>query len=172
MAFVSHTQHRADAPASVRCAVLTVSDTRTPDTDSGGSLLVALLEQHGHQVVGRGLVKDDPSAVQRWVQSQRARDEVDVIVTTGGTGIAPRDTTYDAIMKMLDTPIPGVGELFRMLSYQEIGPAAMLSRACAGVSQCRVVIVLPGSEPAVRLAMEKLVLPELGHMVREARRRT
>ena len=172
MALVSHTEHRADAPALVRCAVLTVSDTRTIETDTSGGLLVALLEQHGHQVVGRGLVKDDPSAVQRWVQFQRARDEVDVIVTTGGTGIAPRDTTYDAVTTMLDTPIPGFGELFRMLSYQAIGPAAMLSRACAGVSQCRVVIVLPGSEPAVRLAMEKLVLPELGHMVREARRRS
>ena len=154
----------------MRCAVLTISDTRTLDTDTGGGTVVALLEAHGHQVVSRGLVQDDPSAVQRWVQTQRARDDVDAILTTGGTGVAPRDHTHEAIMTMLDKPIPGFGELFRMLSYQEIGPAAMLSRACAGVSQCRVVIALPGSVNAVRLAMEKLVLPELSHLVREARR--
>lgn len=165
---MSHTEHRAASPASVRCAVLTISDTRTIETDSGGGTVVSLLEANGHQVVARGLVKDEPSAVQRWVQEQRARDEVQVIVTTGGTGIAPRDHTYEAITKMFDKPIPGFGELFRLLSYQEIGPAAMLSRACAGVSQCRVVIALPGSVNAVRLAMDKLVLPELGHMVREA----
>jgi molybdenum cofactor biosynthesis protein B len=169
---VSHIEHRADSPTSVRCAVLTVSDTRTLETDTGGAAVVALLEAHGHRIVGRGLVKDEPSAVQRWVQAQRARDDVDAIFTTGGTGVAPRDHTHEAIMTMLDKPIPGFGELFRMLSYQEIGPAAMLSRACAGVSQCRIVIALPGSENAVRLAMDKLVLPELGHMVREARRKT
>lgn len=165
---MSHTEHRAASPTSVRCAVLTISDTRTVETDSGGATVVALLEAGGHQIVARGLVKDDPSAVQRWVQEQRARDEVQVIVTTGGTGIAPRDHTYEAITTMFDKQIPGFGELFRLLSYQEIGPAAMLSRACAGVSQCRIVIALPGSVNAVRLAMDKLVLPELAHMVREA----
>lgn len=167
---MSHVEHRAASPTSVRCAVLTISDTRTPDTDTGGAAVVSLLEAHGHQVVARGLVKDDPSAVQRWVQAQRARDEVDALLTTGGTGIAMRDRTFEAIETMLDKQIPGFGELFRALSYQEIGAAAMLSRACAGVSQCRIVIALPGSVNAVRLAMEKLVLPELGHMVREARR--
>jgi molybdenum cofactor biosynthesis protein B len=165
---VSHIEHRAAAPTSVRCAVLTISDTRTLDTDTGGGTVVSLLEAHGHQIVARGLVRDEPSAVQRWVQAQRARDEVEAIFTTGGTGIARRDHTFEAITTMLDKPIPGFGELFRILSYQEIGPAAMLSRACAGVSQCRIVIALPGSVNAVRLAMEKLVLPELGHMVREA----
>lgn len=154
----------------MRCAVLTISDTRTLDTDAGGGAVVSLLESRGHIVVERGITKDDPSAVQAWIQRQRARDEVQAILTTGGTGIAARDNTYEAILTMLDKPIPGFGELFRVLSYQEIGAAAMLSRACAGVSQCRIVIALPGSENAVRLAMEKLVLPELGHMVREARR--
>lgn len=154
----------------MRCAVLTISDTRTPETDTGGNAVVSLLESRGHTIVARGLSKDDPSAVQTWIQRQRARDEVEAILTTGGTGIAARDNTYEAILTMLDKPIPGFGELFRVLSYQEIGPAAMLSRACAGVSQCRIVIALPGSEHAVRLAMEKLVLPELGHLVREARR--
>ncbi len=154
----------------MRCAVLTISDTRTLETDTGGAAVVARLEAHGHPVVARGLVPDDETAVLRWIQHQRARDEVDAILTTGGTGVAHRDTTYEAILKLLDKPIPGFGELFRMLSYQEIGAAAMLSRACAGVSQCRIIIALPGSEPAVRLAMDKLVLPELGHLVREARR--
>ncbi len=167
---MSHVEHRAASPATVRCAILTISDTRTIETDTGGRAVVELLESHGHEVVGRGLVKDDPTAVQDWIQRERARDEVDAILTTGGTGVAPRDHTHEAIMSMLDKPLPGFGELFRMLSYQEIGPAAMLSRACAGISQCRVVICLPGSEHAVRLAMHKLVLPELGHLVREARR--
>jgi molybdenum cofactor biosynthesis protein B len=167
---VSHEAHRAASPSSVRCAVLTISDTRTLATDTGGAAIIALLEGKGHQVVTRGLVRDEESAVLGWVQQQRSRDDVDAILTTGGTGVAHRDNTHEAIMKLLDKPIPGFGELFRMLSYQEIGPAAMLSRACAGVSQCRVIIALPGSENAVRLAMEKLVIPELGHLVREARR--
>ena len=167
---VSHTEHRAASPFSVRCAVLTISDTRTFETDAGGTAIVSLLEAHGHAIVARALVKDDPSAVQDWIQQQRSRDEVDAILTTGGTGVAQRDNTHEAIMAMLDKPISGFGELFRMLSFQEIGAAAMLSRACAGISQCRVVIAMPGSENAVRLAMDKLVLPEIGHLVREARR--
>ena len=167
---VSLADHRAAAPTSVRCAVLTISDTRTIETDAGGQAVVSLLESGGHSVIARGLAQDDPCAVQAWIQRERSREEVDAILTTGGTGIAARDNTYEAILTMLDKPIPGFGELFRMLSYQEIGPAAMLSRACAGVSQCRIVIALPGSVNAVRLAMEKLVLPELGHLVREARR--
>jgi molybdopterin adenylyltransferase len=167
---VSVQSHHADAPASVRCAVLTISDTRTLETDTGGATLVRLLVGGGHEVCARGLVPDDPEQVQAWIQVQRARDEVQAILTTGGTGVTSRDSTYEAIMQLLDKPIPGFGELFRMLSYQEIGPAAMLSRACAGVSQCRIIVALPGSEGAVRLAVEKLVLPELGHLVREATR--
>ncbi len=162
--------HRENAPASVRCAVLTISDTRTLDTDTGGNSLVRALTDAGHVVCARGLVPDDPSQVQTWIQFQRARDEVQAILTTGGTGVTSRDSTYEAIMQLLDKPIPGFGELFRMLSYEEIGAAAMLSRACAGVSQCRVIIALPGSEAAIRLALDKLVLPELGHLVREATR--
>ena len=158
------------APRSIRCAVLTISDTRTLDTDTGGAAVLDLLESQGHKIVARGLVRDDETAVLGWVQRQRSRDDVDAIITTGGTGVAKRDNTHEALMKLLDKPIPGFGELFRMLSYEAIGPAAMLSRACAGISQCRVIIALPGSEAAVRLAMEKLVLPELGHLVREARR--
>jgi len=150
--------------------VLTISDTRTLDTDTGGGTVVSMLEGAGHVVVGRAIVRDEEPAVQGWVQAQRSRPDVDAVITTGGTGIARRDHTYEAIERMFDKPLPGFGELFRMLSYQEIGAAAMLSRACAGISQCRVVIALPGSVNAVRLAMDKLVLPELGHLVREARR--
>ena len=175
MTGVSHTEHRAASPFSVRCAVLTISDTRTFETDAGGTAIVSLLEAHGHAIVARALVKDDPSAVQDWIQQQRSRDEVDAILTTGGTGVAQRDNTHEAIMAMLRgrwrlTFPEALRTLFRMLSFQEIGAAAMLSRACAGISQCRVVIALPGSEHAVRLAMGKLVLPEIGHLVREARR--
>jgi len=167
---VSVHAHRAQAPASVHCAVLTISDTRTLDTDVGGASLVRRLTDAGHIVCARGLVPDDPVKVQGWIQHQRARDEVQAILTTGGTGVASRDSTYEAILQMLDKPIPGFGELFRMLSYEEIGAAAMLSRACAGVSQCRIIIALPGSEAAIRLALDKLVLPELGHLVWEASR--
>ena len=150
--------------------MLTISDTRTLETDVGGASLVQLLTGAGHVICARGLVRDEPAKVQGWIQFQRARDEVQAIITTGGTGVTSRDSTYEAIMKLLDKPIPGFGELFRMLSYEEIGAAAMLSRACAGVSQCRVIIALPGSEAAIKLALEKLVLPELGHLVWEASR--
>ena len=167
---MSHLDHRAAAPVSVRCAILTISDTRTLETDSGGDTIVTMLETHGHLVVSRAIVRDEESAVQGWLQVQRSRPDVEAIITTGGTGVAQRDRTYEAIEKLFDKPIPGFGELFRMLGYQEIGAAAMLSRACAGISQCRVIIALPGSVNAVRLAMEKLILPELGHLVREARR--
>jgi molybdenum cofactor biosynthesis protein B len=167
---VSVQTHREHAPASVRCAVLTISDTRTLDTDTGGGSLIRGLTDAGHVVGARGLVPDEPSKVQTWIQFQRSRDDVQAILPTGGTGVTSRDSTYEAIMQLLDKPIPGFGELFRMLSYQEIGAAAMLSRACAGVSQCRVIIALPGSEAAIRLALDKLVLPELGHLVREATR--
>ena len=167
---MSHIEHRATAPVSVRCAVLTISDTRTLETDTGGGAVVEMLESAGHRVLARAIVRDEEAAVQGWLQAQRSRADVDAIITTGGTGIARRDHTYEAIERLFDKALPGFGELFRMLSYQEIGPAAMLSRACAGISQCRVVIALPGSVNAVRLAMDKLVLPELGHLVREARR--
>ncbi len=162
--------HRTHAPSSVNCAVLTISDTRTLESDSGGDTLVRLLTEAGHAVRDRDLVPDEPAAVQAWIQRQRSRDDVQAIFTTGGTGVTARDRTYEAIYRMLDKPLPGFGELFRMLSYDEIGPAAMLSRACAGVSQCRVIVALPGSEGAIRLALEKLILPELGHLVREAAR--
>ena len=167
---MSSAEHRATSLVSVRCYVITVSDTRTEETDSGGKAVAELLTAGGHMVVGRRIVRDEPAEVAALVAQNADSDHVDVIITTGGTGITRRDSTFEAIDGLLDKRLPGFGELFRMLSYQEIGAAAMLSRACAGVSQCRVVIALPGSENAVRLAMEKLVLPEIAHLVREARR--
>jgi molybdopterin adenylyltransferase len=164
---VSQELHKAASPVSVRVAVLTVSDTRTEATDTSGAAIVALLEQAGHQVTARALVKDEPAEVTAFVATQ-LRGEAQVILTTGGTGITSRDSTYEAITEMLEKRLDGFGELFRMLSYADIGSSAMMSRACAGLARGRVVIALPGSEGAVRLAMTKLVLPELGHLVQQA----
>lgn len=148
--------------------MLTISDTRTAANDSSGDAIGQMLTAGGHQVAGRSIVKDDPAAVQKAIQSNISA--VDVVITTGGTGLSSRDSTYEAITTLFDKRIDGFGELFRMLSYADIGAAAMLSRACAGVSNRTAVFSLPGSEAAVRLAMEKLILPELGHVVRELRR--
>jgi molybdopterin adenylyltransferase len=163
-------EHKARAPRSVRCFVLTVSDTRTEDTDAGGRAIVELLTAAGHVVAGRAIVKDDADLVHNAVERQLASPEVDAIITTGGTGITSRDSTYEVITALLQKRLDGFGELFRMLSFEQIGPAAMLSRACAGLSAGRIVIALPGSENAVRLAMERLIIPELGHMVQQATR--
>jgi molybdopterin adenylyltransferase len=167
---MSDREHKAQAPASVGCYVVTVSDTRTEDTDTGGRAIVDLLRAAGHTVVGKTIVKDDPVAVRSAVERQLAAADVDVIITTGGTGITSRDTTYEAVSAMLQKTLDGFGELFRMLSYEQIGSAAMMSRACAGLAAGRIVVCLPGSEKAVRLAMERLLIPELGHLVQQARK--
>jgi molybdenum cofactor biosynthesis protein B len=163
-------EHKSAAPARVGCYVITVSDTRTQDTDTGGRAIVDLLTAAGHTIAGRAIVKDDAELLRDCIGRQLANPAVQAIVTTGGTGIASRDCTYEAVSAMLWKKIDGFGELFRMLSYQQIGAAAMMSRAVAGTIAGRVVISLPGSEAAVRLAVEKLVVPELGHLVREATR--
>jgi molybdenum cofactor biosynthesis protein B len=160
------TPHHRDAPARVRCFVLTISDTRTTATDSSGDAIAALLTAGGHEIAGRALVRDDPDEMRAVLLGADA----DVLITTGGTGITSRDSTYEAIAGLLDKRLDGFGELFRMLSYEQIGAAAMLSRAVAGTIGGMAVFALPGSEAAVRLALEKLILPELGHVVREIRR--
>jgi molybdenum cofactor biosynthesis protein B len=167
---MSSHEHRRDAPTSVAVHIVTVSDTRTLETDTSGRLIATLLDEGGHQVVGRTLLKDEPEDVRHTVAALVSDAFVDVVITTGGTGITARDSTFEAIDGLLQKRLAGFGELFRMLSYQEIGAAAMLSRATAGLTGGTVILALPGSEHAVRLAMEKLVLPELGHLVREARR--
>jgi molybdopterin adenylyltransferase len=165
---VSGQEHRKDAPASVRCFVLTISDTRTEANDTSGDAIVELLTGAGHEIVGRHIVRDDPAAVREVVHTNRST--ADVVVTTGGTGISARDSTYEALAALLDKRLDGFGELFRMLSYAQIGAAAMLSRAVAGSIGSTAVFALPGSEHAVRLAMTTLILPEVGHVVRELRR--
>lgn len=163
-------EHRQQAPAVVRCFVLTVSDTRTEATDTGGRAIAELLAAAGHTVVGRAIVKDDAERVRDAVERQIASADVDAVITTGGTGITSRDTTYEAVASLIEKRLDGFGELFRMLSYEQIGAAAMMSRATAGLARGHIVIALPGSEAAVRLAMQKLVTPELGHLVQQARK--
>src|SRR5215471_19051887 len=163
-------EHRTTAPRSVGCWVLTVSDTKTPETDTSGQLIRKLVTDAGHQVVGSSIVRDEPKDVQRVIREACANDEVGAVLVTGGTGVTSRDSTYEAIEALLEKRLPGFGELFRMLSYQEIGAAAMLSRAQAGVVQGRLIFSLPGSPAACRLALERLILPELSHMVRELNR--
>ena len=167
---MSSLEHKALAPAGLRVFVLTVSDTRTAETDSSGRAIIELLMTAGHHVAGKAIERDEPARVAELVRQQAAIADVDAIITTGGTGLTSRDSTFEAIDALLDKRLPGFGELFRMLSYPDIGAAAMLSRACAGTIGGVIVISLPGSEQAVRLAMTKLVVPELGHLVQQARK--
>ena len=148
--------------------VLTVSDTRTDQTDTAGQAIVEALRAGGQVVAGKAIEKDEPARVAELVRQQAAIGDVDAIITTGGTGLTSRDSTFEAIDALLNKRLAGFGELFRMLSYQDIGSAAMMSRACAGTIGGVVVISLPGSEKAVRLAMDKLVVPELAHLVQQA----
>jgi len=163
-------QHRSEAPPVVRCVVITVSDSRTPETDTGGQTVVDLLAAAGHEVVERHIIRDDPGPMRALLEGVGRREEVDAVLMTGGTGVGSRDQTFETVTRLFSKPLPGYGELFRMLSYHQIGPAAMLSRAAGGLLGRTVLLTMPGSTAAVRLAMEKLILPELGHLVREARR--
>ena len=164
---VSHTEHRAQAPASIGCFILTVSDTRTLETDSSGKAIRTLLEDSGHRVTGHQIVRDEPFDVTRHVGLALADSGTQIIITTGGTGITSRDGTFEAIDGLLEKRLTGFGELFRMLSFEEVGAAAMLSRATAGTAGRKAIFVLPGSQNAVRLAMTRLILPELGHLAQQ-----
>jgi molybdenum cofactor biosynthesis protein B len=161
---MSHRQHRQSGPVSVPCAVVTVSDSRTVATDRSGRLLRAALERAGHAVVDYGIVKDDPRRLRAHLLAIRRRGRARVVVISGGTGIAPRDRTFEAIDALLEKRLPGFGELFRLLSYRQVGSAAMLSRATAGLWRGLVLFSMPGSPDAVRLAMRRLILPELRHV--------
>jgi molybdenum cofactor biosynthesis protein B len=165
MSATDHRQHAA-AQGSVPIAIVTVSDSRTPETDTSGKLIRSLAEAAGHVVVDYRLVKDEPEQVRQALEDFAAGG-ARLIIFNGGTGISQRDRTYDVISKMLEKTLPGFGELFRMLSYEQVGAAAMLSRATAGVYRSRVVFSTPGSPDAVRLAMEKLILPEIQHLAWE-----
>ena len=158
-------EHHAGRIDSVACAVLTVSDTRTADTDKSGPLIRERLESAGHRVCSYQIIPDEPLQVRDRVVALCSEETCQAVLLTGGTGLAPRDTTYEAITSILEKRLDGFGELFRMLSYQQIGAAAMLSRATAGVCRSTLVFSIPGSTGAVRLAMDKLILPQIGHLV-------
>ncbi|MBA3610514.1 MAG: molybdenum cofactor biosynthesis protein MoaB [Rubrobacter sp.] len=163
-------QHREAAPDHVRVAVLTISDTRTREDDTGGDTVQETLEAAGHEVVQRDIVRDDAPRIRTVLVDLLARSDVDAVITSGGTGISGRDTTYEVVDRMIEKKLDGFGEIFRMLSYQEIGAAAILSRAVAGSVGTKFVASLPGSKNAVRLAMEKLLIPEISHVVFELRK--
>jgi len=163
-------KHRESAPDRVRVAVLTISDTRTPETDTGGDTVEELMRGAGHEVVERDIIGDDATRIRTELLDLLARSDVDAVITTGGTGISARDTTYEVVDRMLEKRLDGFGEIFRMLSYEEVGAAAVLSRAVAGAVGDKLVACLPGSRNAVRLAVEKLLVPEIAHVVFELRK--
>jgi len=163
-------KHRESAPGTVRVAILTISDTRTPETDTGGDIAEELLKDAGQDVVERRIVRDEVAGIRNNLVDLLARSDVDAVVTTGGTGISARDTTYEVVERMIEKQLDGFGEIFRMLSYEEIGAAAIMSRALAGSVGSKFVASLPGSRNAVRLAVEKLLVPELAHIVFELRK--
>jgi len=163
-----HEEHKAQGPVSVACGVVTISDSRNPETDDSGRLIKDLLSRAGHTVPFYVVVKDEPKEIRDAVE--RASERCEAIVTNGGTGLARRDVTIPTLVPMLDRILPGFGELFRVISYEAIGSSAMLSGALAGLYRGRLLFCLPGSPEACRLAMEKLILPELGHAIGVVRR--
>jgi molybdenum cofactor biosynthesis protein B len=163
-------RHRESAPETVRVAVLTISDTRTRETDTGGDTAEQILRQAGQEIVARQIVRDEASGIRANLVDLLANPEVDAVITTGGTGISGRDTTYEVVERMIEKQLDGFGEIFRALSYEEIGAAAIMSRALAGSVGTKFIASLPGSRNAVRLAVEKLLVPELAHVVFELRK--
>ena len=163
-------EHKATAPRAIGCFVLTISDSKTPETDTSGALIRERLTGAGHTVVGHAIVRDEPAQVAAVIRKGCGDPAVEAFILTGGTGVTSRDSTFEAVEALLDKRLTGFGELFRMLSYAEVGAAAMLSRAQGGVVQGRALFSLPGSPNACRLALDKLILPELGHVLREVRR--
>ncbi|MER1999992.1 MAG: MogA/MoaB family molybdenum cofactor biosynthesis protein [Lysinibacillus sp.] len=163
---MSVTEHKNQL-VQVNVMVLTISDTRTITNDKSGQQMIALLEQNGHRVVGYEIVKDEQSFIEQAIRKGCDNAQIQAVLINGGTGVAKRDVTFDLLQTLIEKPIPGFGELFRMLSYEEIGSAAMLSRATAGITQQTVIFSTPGSTNAVTLAMEKLILPELSHIMHE-----
>ena len=163
-------RHRESAPEHVRLAVLTISDTRTPENDTGGDTIEELMRGAGHEIVERRIVRDDAARIRTEIVNLLARPDADAVITTGGTGISARDTTYEVVDRMIEKKLDGFGEIFRALSYEEIGAAAILSRAVAGTVGTKLVACLPGSRNAVRLAVEKLLVPEIAHVIFELRK--
>lgn len=163
----AHEEHKAHAPQTVTCVVLTCSDTRNTQTDISGQLMMRLLKEHGHDVAAYHVVKDEPAHIIRLVEEAAANEAVQAILVNGGTGISSRDSTFEAIDGLLEKRLVGFGEIFRYLTFKDIGSPAIMTRATAGVFRGRIIFSTPGSEGAVRLAMESLILPELGHIVQQ-----
>ena len=161
-------EHKASAKASVKLGIVTVSDTRTLETDTSGLLIDQIATQAGHEVAWRKIVRDEPVEIQNVIVQSQSDPSIQAVLITGGTGISPRDQTVETLEKLFTKQIPGYGELFRWLSFQEIGPACILSRATGGLIGPIVVLLMPGSRAAVKLAMEQIIVPELPHLVREA----
>ena len=164
---MGHQEHKAGLPKSIGCMVITCSDSRTVETDTSGAAIMEMLKEGGHRVAAYHLVKDEPGIITDLIKQGAKDPAVQAMIINGGTGISRRDSTFEAVDNLLEKRLEGFGEIFRYLSYKDIGSAAMMSRATAGLYQNRIIISIPGSEKAVRLAMEQLILNELGHMVRE-----
>ncbi len=167
---MSYHQHKKESPRSITCAVLTISDSRTEQDDESGSYIKQKLSENGHRVVDYSILKNDTGSIKKKINELLGQKGLQVIITSGGTGVSHRDITVETIYPILDKKLDGFGELFRSLSYQEIGTGSIMSRAVAGVAGGRVIICLPGSLGAVTLAVDRIILPEIGHMVREASR--
>jgi molybdenum cofactor biosynthesis protein B len=168
---MAYAQHLRDAaPLVAKCAVVTLSDTRTEPTDKSGRRLRELLEAEGHRLVHYQIIPDEPGPLGELLAALLAREDVEVVLTNGGTGISRRDRTIEVVQRHVEQPLPGFGELFRMLSWEQIGSGAMLSRAVGGIAQGKPLFAMPGSTAAVELAMTKLVLPELRHLLHELRK--
>lgn len=158
-------EHKEKGKKSIRCFVVTVSDTRDESTDTSGQTIKTFLTDEGHQMAGYRIVKDEPRQIESLLNEALAKNDVDAVIVNGGTGIAPRDGTYEVVSRLLEKKLEGFGEIFRYLSYLDIGSAAIMSRAAAGSARGKILVSLPGSKGAVMLAMEKLILPEIRHMV-------
>lgn len=167
MSVPAHHEHKAHAPRHIGCMVITCSDTRTPDDDASGKLITHLLKERGHEVIAYHLVKDEPAQIRARIEEAVKNEAVQAVIINGGTGISRRDSTFEAVDALLEKRLEGFGEVFRYLTYQDIGSPAIMSRATAGLYRGRIIFSTPGSESAVRLAMEKLILPELGHILQQ-----
>ncbi|MFC1862293.1 molybdenum cofactor biosynthesis protein B [Chloroflexota bacterium] len=167
---MGYQEHKEKAPRSVSCAVLTISDTRTEQDDESGKLIRQKLSQGGHRLISHAIVKNEAESIKKKINELLKQEELQVIITSGGTGVSYRDVTVDTVSSILEKKLDGFGELFRFLTYQEIGTASVMTRAIAGVVAGKIIICFPGSPAAAELVMDRIILPEIGHMVREATR--
>ena len=167
---MGHKEHKEISPRTVNCAVLTISDSRTEATDESGRFIIKALEDSGHRVTARGIIRNSTDTIGNRLAELLADDAVEVIITSGGTGASHRDVTVETVNPILEKKLVGFGELFRYLTYQEIGTPSIMSRALGGIARGKVILCLPGSTAAARLALEKIILLELGHLVHEANR--